>query len=49
MTGRPQGKSDGDILGLLGVHKDDEEGDAVKLAEKVCNLRIFEDENGKRT
>lgn len=32
---------------LLGVHRDDTETDAVKLAEKVCNLRIFEDENGK--
>ena len=32
---------------LLGVHRDDTEEKAVKLAEKVCNLRIFEDENGK--
>ena len=32
---------------LLGVHRDDTEQTAVKLAEKVCNLRIFEDENGK--
>jgi len=32
---------------LLGVHKDDDEIAAIKLAEKVCNLRVFEDENGK--
>ncbi len=32
---------------LLGVHKDDTEEDATKLAEKICNLRIFNDENGK--
>lgn len=32
---------------LLGVHKDDTETDAIKLAEKICNLRIFNDENEK--
>ena len=34
-------------LVLLGVHKSDTEAEAIKLAEKVCNLRVFEDENGK--
>ncbi|MFZ7124803.1 MAG: D-aminoacyl-tRNA deacylase [Desulfobacterales bacterium] len=46
---------DGDIVGsignglvvLLGVAVDDEESDAVFLAEKVVHLRIFEDEAGK--
>lgn len=37
----------GGYLVLLGVHKDDEKNDAVKLAEKICNLRIFEDDAGK--
>lgn len=32
---------------LLGVHKDDTELDAIKLAEKICNLRIFNDQNEK--
>ncbi len=32
---------------LVGVHKDDSEQDATKLAEKICNLRIFNDENEK--
>ncbi len=32
---------------LLGVHKDDTEQDAIKLAEKICNMRIFNDENDK--
>lgn len=32
---------------LLGVGKDDAELDAVYVAEKVANLRIFEDEAGK--
>lgn len=34
-------------LVLLGVGPNDTEETAVKLADKICNLRIFEDENGK--
>ena len=34
-------------LVLLGVAPDDTEDTARKLAEKICNLRIFEDDNGK--
>ena len=34
-------------LVLLGVGPDDTEDTAVKLADKICNLRVFEDENGK--
>ena len=32
---------------LLGVGPGDSEAVCEKLAEKICNLRIFEDENGK--
>jgi D-tyrosyl-tRNA(Tyr) deacylase len=32
---------------LIGVGEGDTEGDIPKLAEKVANLRIFEDEAGK--
>jgi D-aminoacyl-tRNA deacylase len=32
---------------LLGIGQDDEEEQAVYLAEKTANLRIFEDEQGK--
>ncbi len=32
---------------LLGVGPGDTEAVCAKLAEKICNLRIFEDENGK--
>ena len=34
-------------LVLLGVGPNDTEDTAVKLADKICNLRIFEDENLK--
>lgn len=32
---------------LLGVGPEDTEEICDKLAEKICNLRVFEDENGK--
>ena len=35
------------LLVLLGVHEDDTEAEAAKIADKICGLRIFEDENGK--
>ena len=45
------GKVNGEIgvgyLVLLGVGLRDTEETAVKLADKICNLRIFEDENEK--
>lgn len=35
------------FLVLLGVGMEDTEEDAVRLADKVCGVRVFEDENGK--
>ncbi|MCI2055938.1 MAG: D-aminoacyl-tRNA deacylase [Oscillibacter sp.] len=35
------------FLVLLGVGPNDTHDTAVRLAEKICNLRVFEDENGK--
>ncbi len=35
------------FLVLLGVHVDDSEDTALKIADKICGLRVFEDENGK--
>lgn len=35
------------FLVLLGVHDEDTEAEALKIADKICGLRVFEDENGK--
>ncbi len=47
IEGRVNGAIGRGYLVLLGVGPDDTEAICDKLAEKVCNLRIFEDENGK--
>ena len=45
--GKVNGAIDRGFLVLLGVGPDDNEKTAQKLADKICNLRVFEDENGK--
>lgn len=35
------------FLVLLGVHQDDTEAEALKIADKICGLRVFEDAEGK--
>lgn len=35
------------FLVLLGVHTDDTPAQAEKIADKICGLRVFEDEGGK--
>lgn len=35
------------FLVLLGVHVEDTEAQAKKIADKICGLRVFEDEAGK--
>ena len=47
IDGKVNGAIGPGYLILLGVGPNDTEETAVKLAEKICNLRIFEDENGK--
>ena len=47
IDGKVNGSIDKGFLILLGVHADDTEQEALKIADKVCGLRIFEDENGK--
>jgi len=41
------GKIDKGFLVLLGIKDGDTEADAAKLASKVCNLRVFADDEGK--
>ena len=45
--GRVNGEIGRGFLVLRGVGPADKEETARRLAEKICNLRVFEDENGK--
>ena len=47
VAGETVGRIGRGILVLLGVEKGDEERDADWLADKIVNLRIFEDDAGK--
>lgn len=47
IEGKTVGRTDGGFLVLLGVAPADTEKECDHLADKVCGLRIFEDENGK--
>ena len=47
IDGKVEGAIEKGYLVLLGVGPDDTEAVCDKLAEKICNLRVFEDENGK--
>lgn len=47
IDGRPGPRMDKGLLVLLGIRAGDGEREASYLAEKIKNLRVFEDENGK--
>lgn len=47
ISGRVTGQIGQGYLILLGVAPGDTEREAARLAEKIANLRIFNDENGK--
>jgi len=47
IDGKVEGAIEKGYLILLGVGPNDTEAVCDKLAEKICNLRVFEDENGK--
>ena len=47
IAGETVGEIGTGYLILLGVGPGDTQETARKLADKICNLRIFEDENGK--
>ena len=45
-TGEVLGEIGKGFLVLLGVHVDDTEKEAAKIADRICGLRVFDDENG---
>jgi len=47
IAGQTVGAIDGGLLILICAMADDTEENAVQMAKKVVNLRIFSDENGK--
>lgn len=47
IDGKIKGQIEKGFLVLLGVHETDTEEQALKIADKIAGLRIFEDENGK--
>ena len=47
IDGKVNGAIEKGYLILLGIGPNDTEAICDKLAEKICNLRVFEDENGK--
>lgn len=47
VDGQVTGQIGTGFLVLLGVGPDDTEQDALRLADKICLCRVFEDENGK--
>ena len=47
VNGQTVGRIGGGLMVLLGVGTGDSETDAAWMAEKILNLRIFEDEDGK--
>lgn len=47
IDGRVRGSIGRGFLVLLGVHQSDGEAEAEKIADRICGLRVFDDENGK--
>jgi len=47
IEGQTAGKIGQGFLILLGIGPEDTEAVADKMAEKICNCRVFEDEGGK--
>lgn len=47
IDGEVKGEIGKGFLILLGIRNGDGEAQAIKIADKICGLRIFEDENGK--
>ncbi len=47
IDGNVKGQIGKGFLVLLGIHKDDTEKEADRIADRICGLRVFEDEDGR--
>ena len=47
IDGETVGRIGRGFLVLLGISTEDTEAEAEKIADRLCGLRVFEDENGK--
>lgn len=47
IDGKVNGRIGTGFLVLLGIAPEDTEAEAIRLADRVCGVRVFEDENGK--
>lgn len=47
IDGKIHGQIGKGFLVLLGVHTDDTAAEAERIADRICGLRVFEDETGK--
>lgn len=47
IDGEVAGQIGNGFLVLLGVHTDDTEAEAERIADRICGLRVFEDAAGK--
>ena len=47
IDGAVHGANGRGFLVLLGVHREDTEAEARRIADKICGLRIFEDAEGR--
>jgi len=47
IEGQIHGAIDSGFLVLLGIKTEDEAEQAVKLADKICGLRVFQDDQGQ--
>lgn len=47
IEGKKVGEIEKGFLVLLGVHENDTEAEAEWVADRICGLRVFEDEAGK--
>ena len=47
IDGAVKGRIGKGFLVLLGVHADDTEAEAARIADRICGLRVFEDDAGK--